>query len=366
MKKPCPPKNIFLETHNIKNLYSGFGQFNFNLAKALSKETEFLSEHQIILNCNNNSVKKELNGNISFNRYLPITRYPLFRIKKKFSLWHSVNQNTKIEPASLNVPYLLTIHDVNFLEEESGKRLDFRMNQLKNKLKRSSAIVYVSEFAKKNTHAHFSVPNIPEYVIYNGNNFNDNSSKGIENNHPGYVPNKPFIFSIGQIVEKKNFHTLIEMLSFLSDIVLVIAGGLKTAYTEILKEKIQHYKLENRVVLLGNIPESDKIFYYKNCLAFAFPSLREGFGLPVLEAMTFGKPIFLSNKTSLPEIGGDHSFYWDNFDAEDMANVFEAGMSKFEDNKDVFKSAYINRSQQFTWEKAAKDYTNVYKNILKN
>mgnify|MGYP001220210979 CR=1 FL=1 len=364
MKTPYPPKNIFLETHNIKNLHSGFGQFNFNLAKALSKETEFLSEYEVILNCNNKSVKDELNGNISFNKYMPITRYPLFRMRQNFSLWHSVNQNTKIEPASKNVPYLLTIHDVNFLEEESGKRLDFRINQLKNKIKRSSAIVYVSEFAKQNTHAHFHVPDIPEYVIYNGNNFINNTAEKTEINHTKYIPNKPFIFSIGQVVEKKNFHTLIEMLRFLSDIVLVIAGGLRSAYAELLKEKIQRYNLENRVVLLGNIPESDKIYYYKNCLAFAFPSLREGFGLPVLEAMTFGKPVFLSNKTSLPEIGGKHSFYWDNFDAEDMANVFEAGMNTFEGNKDAFESAYINRSQQFTWEKAAKDYVHVYKSIL--
>jgi len=281
-------------------------------------------------------------------------------------LWHSVNQNTKIEPASMNVPYLLTIHDVNFLEEETGQRLDFRINQLRNKVKRSSAIVYVSEFAKKNAHAHFNIPDIPEYVIYNGNNFNDNSANSIEKNQINYVPNQPFIFSIGQVVEKKNFHTLIEMLRFLSDIVLVIAGALNTAYAEILKEKIKDYKLEKRVVLLGNITESDKIFYYKNCLAFAFPSLREGFGLPVLEAMTFGKPVFLSNKTSLPEIGGAHSFYWDNFDPKCMANVFDAGMSTFEDNKEIFKSAYINRSQQFTWEKAAKEYINVYKDILKN
>ncbi|MEN3324623.1 glycosyltransferase family 1 protein [Mariniflexile soesokkakense] len=364
MKKAYPYKNIFLETHNIKNLHSGFGQFNFNLAKALSKETEFLNDHEIVLNCNNDSVKKELNGNISFNKYLPITRYPLFRIKKKFNLWHSVNQNTKIEPASKNVPYLLTIHDVNFLEEESGKGLDFRVNQLKSKIKRSAAIVYVSEFAKQSTHAHFHIPDIPEYVIYNGNNFNNNPARNIEINNTKYNPNKPFIFSIGQVVEKKNFHTLIEMLRFLSDIVLVIAGGLNTAYAELLKEKIQYYKLENRVVLLGNISESDKIYYYKNCHAFAFPSLREGFGLPVLEAMTFGKPVFLSNKTSLPEIGGTHSFYWDNFDAEEMANVFETGMSMFEGNKDIFKSAYINRSQQFTWEKAAKQYTEVYKSIL--
>lgn len=358
-------KNIFLETHNINNLYSGFGQFNFNLAKALSKETDFLDKHKIILNCNNIKVKKELKDNVSFNRYLPISRYPLFRIRKDFNLWHSVNQNTKTEPASLNMPYLLTVHDVNFMEEESGKRLDFRINQFKNKLKRSSAIVYISEFSKKDTHAHFDIPDVPEYVIYNGNNFNANLLKHTENTQAKYIPQKPFIFSIGQVLEKKNFHTLIEMLRHLKDIHLVIAGGMNTAYAEILKEKIKHYKLENRVVLLGSITESDKIYYYKNCLAFAFPSLREGFGLPVLEAMSFGKPTFLSNKTSLPEIGGEYSFYWENFDSKYMANIFEAGMSIFEANKNTYKAAYLKRSQHFTWEKAAKDYIDVYKNILK-
>ncbi|WP_246073259.1 glycosyltransferase family 4 protein [Formosa sediminum] len=279
-------------------------------------------------------------------------------------MWHSVNQNTKIEPASLNSPYLLTIHDVNFIEEESGKRLNFRINQLKSKIKRSSAIVYISEFTKQQTHAHFDIPKIPEYVIYNGNNFNNNALDIIKNNQPIYTPNKPFIFSIGQILEKKNFHVLIEMLRHLKDVVLFIAGGLKTGYAEILKEKIQHFKLESRVVLLGSISESDKMFYYKNCMAFAFPSLREGFGLPVLEAMTFGKPVFLSNKTSLPEIGGDHAFYWSNFDAKDMANVFEMGMNTFEDNKDTYQTAYIHRSKQFTWDKAALDYTAIYKSIL--
>lgn len=364
MKKLNPKKKIFLETHNINNLNSGFGQFNFNLAKALSEETEFLSEHQVILNCNNIKAKKELAGIMSFNRYIPITRYPYFRIKKNYSLWHSVNQNTKIEPASLNMPYLLTIHDVNFLEEETGKRLDFRINQLKNKVQRSAAIVYVSEFAKKHTRANFDIPVVPEYVIYNGNNFDSNVLKNTTTNHPNYVPNKPFIFSIGQVLEKKNFHTLIEMLRFLDDTVLVIAGGKKTAYAELLNEKIRYYNLENRVVLLGNISETDKIFYYKNCLAFAFPSLREGFGLPVLEAMTFGKPIFLSNKTALPEIGGEHSFYWENFDPQHMANVFEEGMHKFENNKNLFTAAYFDRSKQFSWKNAAKQYIQVYKSIL--
>ncbi|GIZ08246.1 glycosyltransferase family 1 protein [Flavobacterium sp. UMI-01] len=357
-------KKIFLETHNIKNLRTGFGQFNYNLARALSKETEFLQDHELILNCNNPVVKSEIGTTLSYHRYRPITRYPFFRIKKKFSIWHSVNQNTKIEPASSNIPYVLTIHDVNFLEEETGKKLDFRINQLNNKIKRSSAIVYVSEFAMFNTHTHFNVPNIPEYVIYNGNNFNYQHAKHSELYCSGVVPEKPFIFTIGQVVEKKNFHTLIEMLPFVPEVDLVIAGDLKSEYAVLLQQKIQAYKLEKRVHLLGSITESDKIFYYKNCLAFCFPSLREGFGLPVLEAMTFGKPIFLSNKTSLPEIGGKYSFYWENFEPKYMAEIFLQGLSFYNQNTEMYATAYQNRAQKFTWENAAKEYLNVYKSVL--
>lgn len=365
MNKSCSLRSIFLETHNIKNLHTGFGQFNFNLAKALSKETEFLNEYKIVLNCNNSVAKKKIGRKFSYNRYWPITRYPLFRIKQKFNLWHSVNQNTKIEPFSNKIPYLLTVHDVNFMEEEEGEYLDSRINRFKNKIERSSALVYVSEFAKKNTHEHFNVPNVPEYVIYNGNNFNNNNSSILtEDLSAKDNRSKPFIFSIGQVVEKKNFHTLIEMLRFLPDIELVIAGEMKTGYAEVLKQTMQKYKLEKRVFLLGNITESDKIFYYKNCQAFVFPSLREGFGLPVLEAMTFGKPVFLSKKTSLPEIGGAEAFYWENFEPQYMARIFEEGMSKFENNKEIYTNAYINRSKQFSWEIAAKQYTEVYKSIL--
>ncbi|MHA7057864.1 glycosyltransferase family 4 protein [Aquimarina sp. M1] len=361
-------RSIFLETHNINNLCSGFGQFNFNLAKALSKEKDFLLEHEVILNCTNRVAKKELGSMLSYNKYRPFTRYSPFRIRKNFNLWHSVNQNTKIEPFSNKIPYLLTIHDVNFIDEYEGEQLDIRISQFKNKIERSHALVYISEFAKKSTREFFEIPDIPEYVIYNGNTYDNTISDLKEKEYKivNDIPNKPFIFSIGKVVEKKNFLSLIEMLRFLPDINLVIAGESKTEYGQILKQKIKEYKLKERVFLTGKITDSDKIYYYQNCLAFVFPSLREGFGLPVIEAMTFGKPVFLSTKTSLPEIGGDISFYWENFDASYMAQVFEGGMSRFERNKNAYVTAYKKHSKEFTWENAAKKYIEVYKSILRN
>ncbi|WP_417886073.1 glycosyltransferase family 4 protein [Zunongwangia sp.] len=360
----CSLKKVFLETHNIQNLKSGFGQFNFNLAKSLSDEKEFLNEHEVIINCNNSSTKRKIGRKLSYNKYFQFTRYPFFRIKKKFNLWHSVNQNTKIEPFSNSIPYLLTIHDINFIEEDNGIRLEQRINQFKEKLNRSSALVYISEFTKKNTHAHFDIPNIPEYVIYNGNPIINNSFDLNQDQFFHKKTIRPFIFTIGRVDEKKNIHTLIEMVKHLKGINLVIAGSDNTEYAEKLKLKIKEEKLESKVFFKGAISESEKRVYYRNCLAFAFPSLREGFGLPVIEAMTFGKPIFLSNMTSLPEVGGEDCFYWDNFDPLYMVTVFEDGISQFETNKERYVTNYKKRSNMFSWDKAAKEYIKVYKSII--
>jgi len=362
--KSCRMKKVFLETHNLKNLNTGFGQFNLHLAKALNDESEFLNDHEVILNCSNTDAKREIGSKLSYNNYSPLSRYPFFRIKRKFDLWHSVNQNTKIEPFSNQIPYLLTVHDINFMEEKKGKSLDSKIKLFKEKLNRSSALVYISEYTKQQTHRHFDVPNIPEYIIYNGNPITNNNLVVTETGYNQKESMRPFIFTIGQVDQKKNMHTLVDMIKYLKGINLIIAGGLKSEYADKLKLKIKEEKLEERVFLVGRINEEDKIFYYKNCMAFAFPSLREGFGLPVIEAMAFGKPVFLSNLSSLPEIGGNHSFYWENFDPKYMANVFEDGMSRYDDNQKQYISAYIEHAKSFSWEKAAKEYIKVYSSIL--
>ena len=102
----------------------------------------------------------------------------------------------------------------------------------------------------------------------------------------------------------------------------------------------------------------------KNCAAFVFPSLREGFGIPPIEAMRFGKPVFLSNNTSLPEVGGEHAFYWDNYSPDYMAQVLENGLNTFYQNKGVLSKNYINHAKSFNWNMAALEYLKVYNSII--
>lgn len=353
-------KQVFLESHNIKNKYSGFGQFNYHLIKALSEEKP--SNLEIVLHAKNiEELKQEFGSVFSYKKYRSITRHKPFRIKKKYDLWHCLNQNIKIEPF-YDIPYLLTVHDIHFITEGSeGMQQELRA-RFEKKLQRADAITYISEFAKKDTHQHFDVPKVPEFVIYNGNTITDTEIP--EDYAPPVFPEKPFLYSIGDFSERKNFKSLVEMLRFLPDYHLVLSGSNHSLYADELRSLVSKYKLDNRVLLTGKVADTEKKFYLKHCEAFVFPSLREGFGIPPIEAMRFGKPVFISNNTSLPEIGGNHSFYWDEFDPEYMAETLKTGMAKFKNNQSFYENWLVERAKSFNWNNTAKWYLKVYQKIL--
>ena len=297
-----------------------------------------------------------------YKKYLSITRHKPFRIKTKFDLWHSLNQNIKVEPF-FEIPYLLTVHDIHFVTEGSSLLQSQLRDKFNEKLRRSDAIVYISEFSKKDTHAYFEVPDVPEYVIYNGNTITDISLP--EDYKPAIVPKDPYLFTIGDFTERKNFISLVEMLRFLPEYNLMLAGSNNSIYATKLNALVKNYGIEDRVYQTGKIADLEKQYYFKNCEAFVFPSLREGFGIPPIEAMRFGKPIFLSNSTSLPEIGGEHTFYWEHYEPEYMANILKLGMARFHNAQEFYENWYLDRANSFRWDSTVKQYLEVYHKLLK-
>ena len=156
------------------------------------------------------------------------------------------------------------------------------------------------------------------------------------------------------VLPKKNFHVLPCLLKG-TDLELVIAGN-KSDYVNVILEEARKYGVEERV----------KHWYLKNCKAFVFPSIAEGFGLPVLEAMAYGKPVFLSRHTCLPEIGGDYAYYFNmDFDRELMQVEFKRGLEDY--YGDVSRKAeeikeYANR---FSWENTARLYLRIYEEMVR-
>lgn len=353
-------KQVFLESHNLKNPYSGFGQFNYHLIKAMAQQD--LGNLKLTINAKKPALwKREFGDIFNYNRYNSISRHTPFRIKKKYNLWHSLNQNTKIEPF-FDIPYLLTVHDIHFTTEGSVRIQEILKEKFRAKLARATAIVYISEFAKQDTQKHFDVPKVPQYVIHNGNTITDITVA--DNFKPVQTTERPYLFSIGDFTERKNFASLVEMLIHLPDYDLILAGSNSSSYAEKLRQRVSELKLQTRVFIPGKIDDTTKLYYLKNCAAFVFPSLREGFGIPPIEAMRFGKPVFISNNTSLPEIGGEHSFYWDYYEPDYMARILSEGMEKYNSNPTFYKDWYVTRAKSFNWESTAKLYLKVYHSIL--
>lgn len=353
-------KRVFLETHNINNRATGFGTFNYELIKGLAQ----LPFDNLELYLNSKApqkLKSEFGDKFKYAQYIGAHRYKNFRSFKKYDLWHSVNQNSKIEPR-YDTPYLLTVHDVNFVEEISSDMNHKRNLAFIEKLKKATAITYISEFAKKQTHQYFNVPSVPEHIIYNGNPIS------IILDTSNFVPNikseKPFLFSIGDFLVRKNYISIVNMMINIKDFNLIIAGDKDKPYGVEIENLIIANKLENRVFLTGKVSEMEKQYYLKNCTAFLFPSIREGFGLPPIEAMKFGKPVFLSDKTSLPEIGGKNAYYWENFDPEYMKNILFDSLNNFENNKTELEVLLKERADSFDWKIAAEEYLKVYRKCL--
>ncbi len=161
-----------------------------------------------------------------------------------------------------------------------------------------------------------------------------------------------FVLYLGTVEPRKNISRLIEAFEQIKEpISLVIVGRLGWKYADVL-EQIERSPKRRFIKLLGYVTESDKPYIMKLAKVFAWPSLYEGFGLPVLEAMAVGTPVLTSNVSSLPEVAGDSALLVDPYSVGDIAK----GLSLLLTDSNL-REHYSNkgqlRSREFTWEKCA-------------
>lgn len=276
---------------------------------------------------------------------------------KQPDVWHSTYQTTPYRPRNSRTGRVLTIHDLNFLHEnKSDAKKKKYLRLLQRNVSEADHLVAISEFVKQEVLQYLDTGNKPLQVIYNGSTVHE--FPGF--NTPVYKPSGPFLLCLGVVLPKKNFHVVPCLLKH-NDLELVIAGQVNEAYRQQIMQEAALHGVEERVKIIGPVPDDSKYWYLKNCHAFIFPSLAEGFGLPVVEAMHFGKPVFLSDKTSLPEIGGDQAYYFDNFDPLYMQQVFENGMHHYQTSHP--EKTIISRAQSFNWDRTAAAYLSVYRSV---
>jgi len=275
-------------------------------------------------------------------------------------IWHAPFQSGRIVPKSQRgIKILLTIHDLNCLHEgKSKKEQTHSLQKTQRLIDQADALVCISHHCKKDVLEHMDVGNKPVHVIHNGTHHVQPPPV----RPSGYMPTRPFLFTMGYVNRKKNVHTLISLLKDES-VELVIAGKLdEPDYIQLMKQQARQAGVIDRLHILGPVSEADKAWYLQNCMACFLPSLAEGFGAPVVEAMAFGKPLFLSNRTSLPEIGTDVAFYFNAFEPEHMLDVYRNGMKEYQ--KNGLAERIKNRGNDFSWNEKARDYIKVYRSLM--
>ncbi|MFA6236219.1 MAG: glycosyltransferase family 1 protein [Bacteriovorax sp.] len=327
---------ILIDFEKIKDPYSGLGQFCAHL-KVYFDQSALNLAYWIP-----NKFEK-------FAKKIPF-------ILPRCDVFHAVHQDSPFMPWSKNTKYILTIHDLNALYETENTIIKEKFkHDLQKKINRADIVTFISNFTRSEVESNFNLENKKIAIIYNGISLTNKA------NRPLVAPNTNFLFSIGTVLPKKNFHVLIDFLKLLpADYKIIIAGTTFHSYAEEMKKRILAENLSERFYLVGTIDEKEKRWYYEHACAFIFPSLLEGFGLPVAEAMSFGLPLFLSDKTSLPEIGGIDAFYFKSFEPASMKDIFLSGMKEFTPER---KMRLIERSKIFDWKKAAEDYLNIYKSL---
>lgn len=277
---------------------------------------------------------------------------------KNCSVWHAPFQSGRMLPRkSKYLKILLTIHDLNPLHEgKSAAEARQSVAHTQSLIDQSDAIVCISEFTRSDVVKNCEVRSKPIYVVHNGTHHVAEPSDPVS-----YLPIRPFLFGMGYVNRKKNYHVLLSLVRD-SDLELVIAGRLdESDYVGSIEEVAVRWGIRDRVHLTGPVSEGEKAWYLRHCTAFVHPSLAEGFGAPVVEAMQFGKPLFLSDKTSLPEIGGDVAFYFADFEPDHMRDVLQQGLEKYRSNGLAEKIK--KRAEQFNWQEKALEYLKIYRSL---
>ena len=349
-------KSLLLDCERLKYPYCGLGRFCHHLglqakgAGALAQDfkTTYLLPPQ---------KKGAFGEGIKSLRAGPFQRF-FPSLSPTFDIWHMTHQDSPYWPSSRGTKMLLTIHDLNFLQEKKSlKKQEQRLRKLQKKIDRSDMIVAISQFTQKCILDSLQLRGKEIRVIYNG----VEKIPFEERNETFPFPHlkRPYFFSLGVVRAKKNFATLIGALKELPKYDLVIAGDDSGVYAKELKRRIEREGLSERIHLCGPITDGQRNQLYHACRAFLFPSLAEGFGFPVLEAMGCGKPVFISPFASLPEIAHKWGYVFEDFSPKSMAQSICVGLEHFDAHPEWAQDSR-KWASRFSWQECMAQYRKAY------
>lgn len=293
-------------------------------------------------------------------------------LTQKGDIFHSTYYTS--HPSS-GVAQVITVYDMIheiFPQYFSGKKNDFFRKKKKKVVESADAIVCISKNTKRDLLKFYKIDQKKIHVVYPGKDkvFKKMSIQGFRKfkkiflKKEKYQLKSPFLFYLGPRGRNKNFSTFIKAYASWKkrdDFEIVVAGGNNFNQTE--KAFFKKMGINNKIWNLGYISDKELVFLYNSCHAFIYPSLYEGFGIPLVEAMACGALVLASNRSSFPEIGKDCFLY---FDPESIISIQRALNKSLNTKKRTFLiKKSLKRAKGFSWEKTAQQMLAVYRKANK-
>jgi len=274
-----------------------------------------------------------------------------------------------VAPLAAPCPVVVTVHDLSFVR---FPRLFRPANRLylgaltRLSARRARRVIAVSAHAADETAHLLGVPRARIDVVYHGVDpqFRPLPAETVQRFRAAAGLPERFVLFLGTLEPRKNLVRLVEAFARLRDpaLKLVIAGG-RGWYDEEVHARVEALELNDRVVFPGYVPAEDLPLWYNAAAVFAFPSLYEGFGMPVLEAEACGTPVLTSNCSALPEAAGDGALLVDPLQVEAIA----AGLERlFHDEtlRGELRQRGLAHAARFTWQQTAAETVAVYRRAL--
>lgn len=358
---------------------SGIGIYTYELAKRMQEYSDIELEGNIFNFLSRNAIENDicdLNFKKNICTLFPYSVYRKIwsRIPIKYNYLFRRNADIYqffnfVIPPKISGKVITTIHDLTYIlypetmDESNRKRLEKDMHHT---VKRADYIITISESSKRDIAKYLKIDEKKIQVIYPG--VDETYKKLLSNEEIATVKSKynidgKYLLYLGTLEPRKNIETIIRAYNCFKkvdkdNIKLVLAGKKGWLYDSIFS-LVKEYGVQEDVVFTDYIDDFDKAPLYQGAEIFLFPSLYEGFGMPVIEAMASKTPVITSNSSSLPEAAGDAAIITDPLDYIKISESIELIL-----NNDKLREKMINegvkQANKFNWDLSAEKLKDIY------
>ena len=352
-------RHVLISLGNVGGVHDGLGEFSRQLGQRIAAAAPAWAEQRGVRF--HFHLREPLFGLFGSEvSYVGVNRWQQWHaaLPGDWALWHSLHQLNRTRPPAQVGVRLVTVHDLSYQYGRNAFSTWRHHRRALSLMTRTDAVVAISQYTAADVRRYLHWTGPMEVILNGARSWVGAPQQPL----PGWTADeahvRPFLFHLSRMNPSKNPQAVIALAQAWPEMHFVLCGPANDH-----SRQLSHaVKLPNVEFHLG-ISDEQKAWAYAHCSGFLFPSLTEGFGLPPIEAMHFGKPCFLARRTCLPEIGGEVADFFDDFDPASMKWVVQEGLARMKDP--AHAQAIRDHAAQFNWDRAADGYLALYQRLMK-